>query len=183
MHFLPVYCIAAAVGVGASPWGTRGAAYGPLVGWLVPVVASGVFWYVNELAVARRLGGKVATLRALLDVQAMCGTGAWCVGGRQCCLRVPRCVNTIGVGEGEGTRHPQGPHYVTRCARTYLFVAMHLHSSIASANASDVVKNNNARLIQPFLLAHCTILQQVYSLLSRLSDSFAHYAIMHRTLA
>jgi hypothetical protein len=72
---------------GASPWGTRGAAYGPLVGWLVPVAASGVFWYVNELAVARRLGGKVATLRALLDIQAMCGTGAWCVGGRQCCLR------------------------------------------------------------------------------------------------
>jgi hypothetical protein len=101
----------------------------------------------------------------------------------QCELGVPRCVNTIGVGEGEGTWHPQGPHYVTRCARTYLLVAMHLHSSIASANASDVVKNNNARLIQPFLLAHCTILQQVYSLLSRLSDSFAHYAIMHRTLA
>ncbi len=40
---------AAAVGVGAFPWGARGAAYGPLVGWLVPVpvAASGVVWHAD----------------------------------------------------------------------------------------------------------------------------------------
>eukprot|EP01043_Picozoa_sp_COSAG02_P005006 COSAG02_NODE_133_length_34692_cov_83.845229_19_plen_88_part_00 len=69
-----------AVGVGASPWGTRGAAYGPLVGWLVPVAASGVFCHANELAVARRLGGEVATHRCVpgypgyvWDQRVVCG--------------------------------------------------------------------------------------------------------------